>query len=45
VVLESIIPAIEHTGLSVLFDIEEYQSLKKKIERKIIERKGNGREV
>lgn len=45
VVLESIIPAIENTALSVLFDTEEYQNLKKKVERKIIERKGNGREV
>ncbi len=45
IVLESLIPAIEHTALSALFDTKEYQSLKMKIERKIKERKENRREL
>lgn len=34
VVLDSIIPAMEHPLLAILFDSEEYKKLKKKIERK-----------
>lgn len=45
VVLESLLPAIEQPAFSALFDKEEYHSLKKKIERKILERKSHEKEV
>lgn len=45
VVLESLIPAMEHPALFVLFDTKEYQTLKKKLERKIIEHKEKKKEV
>lgn len=34
VVLESILPAMEHPAMAILFDLEEYKKLKNKIERK-----------
>jgi transcriptional regulator with XRE-family HTH domain len=34
VVMDSLIPALEHPALSVLFDTEEYKEMKERIERK-----------